>query len=238
VQAAYNNTAEIELEDGDVPSAVESEMSLFLIGTKVAKQFAGDDQQLVWFTGAIQRFDEDDNLYWVLYTDGDSEDMDAAEVKDAVHNYRMHLQQKEATVGDSVSSVPSITSVDFDMPDTTRSVVDDAAPIARVGSTLQLPSNSDSSELAAAMQAMTAAAERLASAATRIEAAVQTQRVERPQQPQQIVTILPNWQMHYCWQRVTLQQQQQHFVYYQQQQMMYWQQRQQQMYTFKRQCRR
>jgi Lamin-B receptor of TUDOR domain len=92
-QAAYNNTAEFELEDDDVHSTVSS-LSLFPIGTKVAKQFEGDDQQLVWFEGTIQRFDEDDNLYWVLYTDGDSEDMDAAEVRDAAVMYhRSQLQQ-------------------------------------------------------------------------------------------------------------------------------------------------
>jgi hypothetical protein len=74
-QAAYNNTSEIELEESDVTSLVEPVMSLFPIGTKVAKQFEGDDQQLEWFEGAIERIDEDDKLYWVLYTDGDSEDM-------------------------------------------------------------------------------------------------------------------------------------------------------------------
>jgi hypothetical protein len=66
-QAAYNNTSEIELEECDVISTLEPEMSLFPVGTKVAKQFEGDDQQLEWFAGAIQRFDEDDKLYWVLY---------------------------------------------------------------------------------------------------------------------------------------------------------------------------
>jgi hypothetical protein len=38
-------------------------MSPFPIGTKVAKQFEGDDQQLEWFEGAIERIDEEDNLY-------------------------------------------------------------------------------------------------------------------------------------------------------------------------------
>jgi Lamin-B receptor of TUDOR domain len=90
-QAAYNNTSEIELEECDVTSTGEPKVSLFPLGTKVAKQFEGDDQQLEWFEGAIERFDEDDKLYWVLYTDGDSEDMDEAEVRDAVHNYRGHF---------------------------------------------------------------------------------------------------------------------------------------------------
>lgn len=79
-QAAYNNTSEMELEECDVTSTGELEMSLFPVGTKVAKQFEDNYQQLVWFEGAVQRFDEDDNLSWKLYTDGDSEDMEEAEV--------------------------------------------------------------------------------------------------------------------------------------------------------------
>jgi hypothetical protein len=240
-QAAYNNTSEIELEESDVTSTGEPGMSLFPVGTKIAKQFEGDDQQLKWFEGAIERFDEDDNLYWVLYTDGDSEDMDEAEVRDAVHNYTVHLQQNEVTFGaadEAVSTAPSIPSVDVNMTDTTRLSVDNAAPVGDTGAT-QSPSSPDSSELAVAMQAMTAAAERLASAATRIEAAVQQQHVARPQQPQQMMSALPNWQMLYHWQHVRLQQQQQQrLVYYQHQQLLYWQQQQQQMHIYRWLCRR
>jgi hypothetical protein len=241
-QAAYNNTSEIELEECDVTSPVEPVMSLFPVGTKVAKQFEGDDQQLEWFEGAIERIDEDDNLYWVLYTDGDSEDMDEAEVRDAVHDYTVHLQQNEVTFGaadEAVSSAPSIPSVDVDMTDTLRLAVDSAAPIGDTGTSQSL-SSPDPSELAAAMQAMTAAAEQLASAAARIEAAVQTQHVARPQRPQQVVTVTPNWQMLYYWQHVRLQQQQQQqwLVHYQHQQMLYRQQRQHQIHNFRWLCRR
>jgi hypothetical protein len=228
-----------------VSSAGEPQLSLFPIGTKVAKQFEGGDQQLEWFEGAIEKIDEDHKLYWVLYTDGDSEDMDEAEVRDAVHNYRVHLQQYEIPFGaadEAVSSAPSIPSVDVEMTDTTRLAVDNAAPVgdARAGSTSQLLSKPDSSELAVAMQAMTAAAERLASAATRIEAAVQTQRCEQSQQPQQMISVLPNWQMHGYWQHARLQQQhqQQRLVYYQHQRLLYWQQRQQQMHNYRWLCRR
>jgi hypothetical protein len=221
-------------------------MSLFPVGTKVAKQFEGDDQQLEWFEGAIERIDEDDKLYWVLYTDGDSEDMNEAEVRDAVHNYTVHLQQDEVTFGadEAVSSAPSIPSVDVDMADTTLLAVDSTAPVGDTG-TSQSPSSPHPSELAAAMQAMTAAAERLASAAARIEAAVQSQRCEQSQQPQQVMSGLPNWQMHGYWQHVMLQQQQQQrLVYYQQQQqqqqqqMLDRQQRQHQIHNFRGLCRR
>jgi hypothetical protein len=242
-QAAYNNTSEIELEECDVTSTGEPEMSLFPVGTKVAKQFEGDDQQLVWFEGAVQRIDEDDKLYWVLYTDGDSEDMDEAEVRDAVHNYRVHLQKDASAEAEieSVTIAPLITSVDVDVTDTALLVLDDASTAAHtlVADSVHPSSGPVSSELAVAMQAMTAAAERLASESTRIEAAVQTQRCERSQQLQQVMSVLPNWQMHYYWQHVRFQQQQQQqqrLVYYQHQQLLYWQQRQQQMHNFRWLC--
>eukprot|EP00953_Heterococcus_sp_UTEX-ZZ885_P018651 10419-Heterococcus_DN1.PRE.1 len=118
--------------------------------------------------------------------------------------------------------------------------LDSAAPVRDTGNP-QSPSNPHPSELAAAMQAMTAAAEQLASAAARIEAAVQSQRCEQSQQPQQIMSVLPNWQMHGYWQHVMLrqqQQQQQRLVCYQQQQMLYRQQRQHQIHDFRWLCRR
>eukprot|EP00953_Heterococcus_sp_UTEX-ZZ885_P006336 3873-Heterococcus_DN1.PRE.1 len=221
--AAYNNTSEIELEECDVTLTGESVMSLFPVGTKVAKQFEGDDQQLEWFAGAIQRFDEDDKLYWVLYTDGDSEDMDEAEVRDAVHNYRVHLQQDEATIDaadEAVNIAPSFTSVDVDLTVTAQSSVEETAviPDTRTAAFVHLPSLPAASEMAAAMQAMTAAAERLASAAIYIEATVQQQQVARLYQQQQITFAMPPWQLHHYWQYAMLQQNR--FMYYQQQQML------------------
>jgi hypothetical protein len=59
----------------------------------VAKHFDGADGDLVWFTGVVQMFDQEEGLYWVLYSDGDSEEMEADEVREAVHNYRVHIQQ-------------------------------------------------------------------------------------------------------------------------------------------------
>jgi hypothetical protein len=49
----------------------------------------------VRFEGVVQRFDEEEDLYWALYVDGDSEETTADEVRDAIHNYRVHLQQEE-----------------------------------------------------------------------------------------------------------------------------------------------
>jgi hypothetical protein len=39
IQAAYNNTSEIELEGSDIGTVEEPSLSLYPIGTKVAKQF-------------------------------------------------------------------------------------------------------------------------------------------------------------------------------------------------------
>jgi hypothetical protein len=233
-RAAYNNTSEIELEDVDLLTTQTSDLSLYPIGTKVAKQFEGDDQQLVWFEGVVQRFDE--GLYWVLYSDGDSEDMDTDEVRDAVQNYKPHLQPEEVVAEvefDAANSSPPDTSADID--DTMLVVVNDPAPA--VVDSAPSSASSSSSELAVAMQAMTAAAEQLAAAAARIEAAVQTQRVQQPQQQlqhqqqQQTLTLQP-WLLRQHWQQAILQQQQQRLAYYQLQQMLYWQQ----MYSFKQQC--
>jgi hypothetical protein len=246
-QAAYNNTSEVELEDADVLPIQTSDLSLYPIGTNVAQQFDGADGELVWFEGAVHRFDEEEDLYWVLYSDDDSEEMEAAEVREAVHSYKAHLQE-EAVVAEAeietVTIAPPITSVDVDVTNTPPVVLDNASPAAhtRAADSVHPLSGAVSSELAVAMQAMTAAAEQLAAAATRIEAAVQTQRVQQPQlqlqhqQQHQMLTSQP-WLLHRHRQQVLLQQQQQqqqHLAYYQQQQMLYWQQ----MYNFKQQCRR
>jgi CCR4-NOT transcriptional regulation complex NOT5 subunit len=225
-QAAYNNTGEIELQDVGVLPTQTSDLSLYAIGTEVAKQFEGDNGELVWFEGIVKKFDEESDLYWIVYSDGDSEDMEADEVRDAVHNYTVHMQQDvsaDAAIDATSDSLIS-TSVGVDVTDTTMLVVDDhPAPVVdtRVA-------NRTSSELAVAMQAMTAAAEQLAAAATRIEAAVHTLRVQQPQQQlqhqqQQQMLISQPWLLQRHWQQAVLQQQhkQQRLAYYQQQQLLY-----------------
>jgi hypothetical protein len=238
MQAAYNNTSEIELEGNDIATVEEPSASLYPIGTKVAKQFDGVDGELVWFEGVVQRHDEEDDLYWVLYNDGDSEDMNEAEVRDAVHDYRVHLKHEvvvtEAQIDACDSSLPN-TSADVDdkldvgeqVPATTTQVTD---------STVLPPSNTgrSSSDIVVAMQAMTAAAERLTTVAARIEAAVQTQsdqqrQQQQQQQQQQYMLAVHPWQMQRHWQQVVHQRQQEQLrlAYYQQH-----------VYNFKRQCLR
>jgi hypothetical protein len=231
MQAAYNNTSEIELEGNDIATVEEPSASLYPIGTNVAKQFDGPAGQLVWFEGVVQRYDEEDGLYWILYSDGDSEDMNEAEVRDAVHDYRVHLKHEgvvtDAQLDACDSSLPNTSADVDDTLDVGEQVPATAAQVA--DSTVLPSSNSSSSDILVAMQAMTAAAERLTTAAARIEAAVQTQSVQQPQQQQQqqqmqqyMLAVHP-WQMQRHWQ----QQQQLRLAYYQQH-----------MYNFKRQCLR
>jgi hypothetical protein len=206
---------------------------LYPIGTKVAKQFDAAGGELVWFEGMVQRYDEEDGLYWVLYSDGDSEDMYETEVRDAVHNYRVHVQQQEEAVAEvETTAVGSDSlSASAEINDATVSLTkNEAVPAADVPAADSLQSSSilDASEIAVAMRAMTAAAEQLTSAAARIEVAVQQQRQSQQQQQQQ---QLPPWHLHRSWHHVVLQHQQQ--AYYQQQQQQQhiwnwqqWQQRQ------------
>jgi exonuclease VII large subunit len=160
--------------------------------------------------------------------------MNEAEVRDAVHDYKVHLKHEvvvaEAQI-DTCDSSLSNTSADVDA---TLDVGEQVpATPTQVADSIVLPSsNSSSSKIVVAMQAMTAAAERLTTAAARIEAAAQTQRVQQPQQQQQMqqymLTVHP-WQMQRHWQQVMHQRQQQQLrlAYYQQH-----------MYNFKRQCLR
>jgi hypothetical protein len=99
-----------------------------------------------------------------------------------------------------------ITSFDVDV--TYTALLDDASLAAHtpVADSVHPSSGPFSSEFAVVMQAMTAAAERLAVVTYRTEAAVQVQQAERPQRPQPVVTTLPHWQLHHPWQHLMLQQ--------------------------------
>ena len=172
IQAAYNNNSEVELEAGDVCTAEEPAPSLYAIGTKVAKQFDGAAGELVWFEGVVQRYDDDDNLYWVLYSDGDSEDMTQCEVRDAVHDYKVHMQQQEEPVAEVVTTAATVCTDEATVPVPANKGVPAAAVAVADTNSVQSLGTLDASEIAVAMKAMTAAVEQLTSAAARIEAAV------------------------------------------------------------------
>jgi hypothetical protein len=62
VQARYSNTSEIELKDVDVIPTDVTDLPLYPMGTKVAKQSEIADQKLEWFGGEGRRYDTDGNL--------------------------------------------------------------------------------------------------------------------------------------------------------------------------------
>jgi hypothetical protein len=225
-QAAYNNTSEIELEASDVYAVEEPSELLFPMGTKIAKQFDGADGKLDWFEGEVQRYDKQDELYWILYGDGDSEDMDASEVREAMDNFRVHLQPQEeagseaetTAVGSILLSASAVTDEATVLLTADEAVPAIAVPLADTDS-VQSSDILSPSELAVAVQAMTAAVERLSSAATRIEATVQTQHARWFPQPRIQQQQQQQWQQQLQWQ-----QQQHYLAYYQQQQWLNWQQ--------------
>ena len=61
------------------------------IGMKVAQNFGKRGV----YTGEISAYSVDDDLYTVLYTDGDAEDYDEAEYLAAVHLFRVNKRNKE-----------------------------------------------------------------------------------------------------------------------------------------------
>jgi hypothetical protein len=71
--------------------------SKWAIGTRVAKQFDDGDGNLKWFEGTLLEYHED--YHWIVYSDGDSEDLDANEMQQAVENYRLHVQSEVEMCG-------------------------------------------------------------------------------------------------------------------------------------------
>jgi hypothetical protein len=102
LQAAYNNEAQFDLNEHsnegiDSVQHVSTSASKWSIGTKVLKQFDTE-----WFIGSIQRYDVDDDLYWILYDDGDSEDLDVDEVEQVIANYKSRHAEESIDDVDNV----------------------------------------------------------------------------------------------------------------------------------------
>jgi hypothetical protein len=184
MQAAYNNESQFDQnehlnEESDSVLSGGDSGSRWPIGTKVLKQFGAE-----WFEGAILRYDGEDELYWILYDDGDSEDMDFDEVDKAIADYKSHHPEESKDDTDShcaataTSLEPSacVADASASLSEVTVTLTSAAAgvPTADTNS-LQSAGILDASEIAVAMRAMTAAAEQLTSAAARIEVAVQQQ---------------------------------------------------------------
>jgi hypothetical protein len=169
MQAAYNNETQFDQnEQCDSVLSGGDSGSRWPIGTKVLKQFGAE-----WFEGAILRYDGEDELYWILYDDGDSEDMDPQEVEKAIADYKSHHPEESKDDTDSQCAATTATSL---KPSAC------VAAASASSSEVQLTLTSVASNIApptadvlAAIQAMTKAADRLACAADRMEAVSRTQ---------------------------------------------------------------
>jgi hypothetical protein len=174
MQAAYNNEAQFDLNE-HLNEGIDSvqhndSASKWSIGTKVLKQFETE-----WFNGAVQKYYGDDNLYWILYEDGDSEDMDPNEVEQAIADYRSRYAEESVDdVATEYGASVATSSIDL------SSVAAASASVTEAQSALTAAANNDtlpSADVVAAIQAMTRAAERLACAADRLEEVSRTQHV-------------------------------------------------------------
>jgi hypothetical protein len=243
-QAAYNNSSEVELNadifEGEV-SDHSTQLGEYTLGTKVAKQFDS-----VWFQGTIRRYDAEDDLYWVLYSDGDSEDLDADEVRKAVQNYKEHMLPAAAVDGDAIDSHSSTDSSIAVVTQSEGIVIEVAQSSTAINHPLP-------SELVTAIAALTSAAERLTAAAEHLKEShhhhqqqqqlpLQSELLLRQQQQQAHMYMVQQQRIFLHQQQLRLQQQhsrlqQQHVHVVQQQQVwlqqqqqhrVWWQQQQQQ----------
>jgi hypothetical protein len=213
-QAAYNNCSEVELDDSFAGVAVPSQatqLGEYAHGTKVAKQF-GDE----WFEGSMLKYDAESDLYWVLYTDGDSEELDADEARQGVLDHKQHMQPA-AAVSSGIDSDEGATAPESTIAETTVAVVSQACAATAVTTPAQSLNNGATSytEVSTAIAALTAAAESLAGVAKSLAAQSQQQ-----QQQQQAMFLRQQQQQGVL---VYLQQQR-----LQQQMLLKWQQQQQQ----------
>jgi hypothetical protein len=214
-QAAYNNCSEVELDDSFAGVAVPSQatqLGEYAHGTKVAKQF-GDE----WFEGSMLKYDAESDLYWVLYTDGDSEELDADEARQGVLDHKQHMQPA-AAVSSGIDSDEGATAPESTIAETTAAVVSQACAATAVTTPPSQSLNSGATsytEVSTAIAALTAAAESLAGVAKSLAAQSQQQ-----QQQQQAMFLRQQQQQGVL---VYLQQQR-----LQQQMLLKWQQQQQQ----------
>lgn len=152
-QAAYNNTSEAELQEHSDEAESPCVDSAFSVGTKLAKQF-----DTTWFQGTVRRYDAAEDLYWILYSDGDSEELDSQELQQAVRDYKQHMQHDEDETNADILDIGE-----------TAQAVHATQTLAVAMQTTATLSPDVSSSLDAAVKALTAASERLTAAAGRLQ---------------------------------------------------------------------
>ena len=234
-QAAYNNSSEVELDDshnGEVSDEI-IQLGEYPSGTKVAKQFDGQ-----YWEGSILRYDAEEDLYWILYVDGDSEEYDADEARQGVKDYKEHLlpavavdkvdtADGDAAPSDSETAASTVLVMDpaesaegFELRSRVATSVNTSQACVSATTNYALPP-----ELATAIAALATAAERLTAVADQQQRMIvqqqqqldlqQQQQVQQQQQQQlqlqQQESVL-SAQQQQQWQRLALMKQQQQAV--------------------------
>ena len=210
IQAAYNNSSEVEVNDsidGELSDQI-NQLGEYISGTKIAKQFDAE-----WWEGAIRRYDAEEDLYWVLYTDGDSEELDANEARQGVQDHKDHMQPAVVAAVKMVDAADEADSTVAAVTQGERMVIGAAQACCSAATSYTLPA-----EMATAIAALATAAERLAAAADHII----TQSSDFQQQQQ--LMFLQQQQSRLQQQHMHMVQQQEVFVRQQQQQRFWLQQ--------------
>jgi aldehyde:ferredoxin oxidoreductase len=166
MQAAYNNSSEVELDDSlnEEVSDQATQLGEHSSGTKVAIKFDDD-----WWQGEIVRYDSQKDLYCVLYSDGIFEDLDAIETRQGIQDHKEHMQPAVAPDVDAAGRDAAVS--DSETAGSTVAVTTQAASSVTTSSqacTSATTSYTLPAEMVIAMTALTAAAERLTTAADRI----------------------------------------------------------------------
>ena len=169
-------------------------------------------------------YDEKENLCWILYSDGGSEEFDADEARQGMQDHKQHMQPATAVSNDDVTDEQ--VASDSRTADSTVAVVSQAQPGFVLDTSQSLNSGARSyTEMSTAIAALTEAAESLAAVAESLAAQSQQQQQQQQamflrQQQQQLVLVSMQQQQQ---QQLRVQQQllHQHFALVKQQQ---WQQ--------------
>jgi hypothetical protein len=153
-------------------------LEFYSFDTKIAKQFDNE-----WAEGTVKRYDQEHDWYWILYLDGDSEEFDADEMRQGVHDHNMHMQPARAaleTVMQKAISNDEGTVVPVNRIAENTVVVSQAT--VTPGTTQGFISDASFTEMSAAIAALAQATGQLTAFAERLTAQQHQQQQQQQQQ--------------------------------------------------------
>ena len=205
-QAAYNNSSEVELNNSFDTDVAHEWVGAYPYDTKIAKWFDSE-----WAEGTVKRYDQEEDYYWILYLDGDSEEFDADEMRQGVLDHTQHMLPPAAAALETVKQ-KAISSDEGTVAPVNR-IAENTVVVSQAtvtpGTAQGFTRGASFSEMSAAIAALAQATGQLTAFAERLTA----QQHQQHQQQQQAMI---------------LQQQEQYQQQQQQQQAMILQQQQQQ----------